>query len=79
MINKKLTTFLATASLVAALALVTTATLAMAEDAPIQAERAEVGQLAPGFSLASSTGETHSSDALRGEKDLILIFFRGSW
>ncbi len=46
---------------------------------PSQAERIEVGQEAPGFTLTSSDGETYSLAELHGEKDLVLVFFRGSW
>jgi cytochrome oxidase Cu insertion factor (SCO1/SenC/PrrC family) len=43
------------------------------------AERVEVGQEAPAIQLSGSDGETYDSNALRGEKDLVLIFFRGTW
>jgi len=44
-----------------------------------QAPRIEVGQEAPAFSLPGSDGETYTLGDLRGEKDLVLIFFRGTW
>lgn len=44
-----------------------------------QAERISVGQEAPAFSLTSSDGKTYSLADLRGEKDLVLVFFRGTW
>ena len=43
------------------------------------AERAEVGQEAPAVQLAGSDGETYDSNTLRGEKNLVMIFFRGTW
>ena len=43
------------------------------------AVRPEVGQEAPGFSLESSAGETHELKQLRGEKNLVVVFFRGTW
>ena len=39
----------------------------------------EVGQPAPEFSLESVDGELHSLADLRGEKALVLLFFRGTW
>ncbi|MEM1206840.1 MAG: hypothetical protein AAGN66_26640 [Acidobacteriota bacterium] len=54
------------------------ATCAVADDAP-QAARVEVGQTAPAFTLTSSDGEEHSLEGLRGEKDLVVVFFRGTW
>ena len=44
-----------------------------------QAERVEVGQEAPGFSLVGTDGESYAPSDLRGEKNLVLIFFRGTW
>ena len=49
-------------------------------EAPAQADRIEVGQQAPGFKLAASDGTAeHTLDELRDEKNLVLIFLRGSW
>lgn len=45
-------------------------------DAPA---RIAVGHEAPEISLASSTGDTHTLSELRGEKNLLVIFFRGTW
>lgn len=50
---------------------------AVAADEP--PPRVEVGQEAPSFSLVGSDGKTYSLSDLRGEKDLLLVFFRGSW
>ena len=52
---------------------------ALAADTPSQADRVAVGDEAPAFSLTSSDGETYTLADLRGEKDLVLVFFRGSW
>lgn len=41
--------------------------------------RIAVGQEAPEISLASSTDDTHTLSELRGEKNLLVIFFRGTW
>ena len=49
-----------------------------AEDAPA-AERVEVGQTAPDFTLPDPDGVDHTLSALRGEKNLLLVFFRGAW
>lgn len=38
-----------------------------------------VGQQAPEFTLTGSDGETYDSSTLRGEKNLLMIFFRGTW
>ncbi len=42
-------------------------------------ERISVGQEAPGFSLGSSTGETFDLASQRGDKNVLLVFFRGTW
>lgn len=44
-----------------------------------QAERIQVGDEAPGFALPDLDGEVHRLGDLRGEKALILVFFRGAW
>lgn len=46
---------------------------------PQQAARIQVGDEAPGFALADLDGEVHRLADLRGEKPLILVFFRGAW
>ncbi len=42
-------------------------------------ERISVGQEAPGFSLGSSTGERFDLASQLGEKNVLLVFFRGTW
>lgn len=49
------------------------------ETAPARVERIAVGQEAPDFTLTSSDGKTYSPSTLRGEKNLLMIFFRGTW
>jgi peroxiredoxin len=39
----------------------------------------DVGQLAPDFSLADSTGATRTLGSLASARPLVLIFFRGHW
>lgn len=50
------------------------------EPAPAQkAERVKVGDQALDFTLESLEGETYRLSDLEGEKQVILIFFRGAW
>lgn len=49
-----------------------------AEEATM-AKRVEVGDTAPDFTLADPDGKDHAASALRGEKNLLLVFFRGAW
>ncbi len=53
------------------------AVLAVGSAAPARA--VEVGETAPPFSLTAHDGELHSLEGLRGEKNAVLIFFRGLW
>lgn len=41
--------------------------------------RPAVGEEAPDFTLTSSDGETLTLSAMRGEKKVLLVFFRGTW
>lgn len=50
-----------------------------AESEPAQSERSEVGDEAPDFELADLDGTTHHLAGLRGEKPVVLVFFRGAW
>lgn len=54
-------------------------TAAFAADDAEQSKRVEVGQEAPAFSLQGSDGETYTLEDLRGKKNVVLIFFRGTW
>ncbi len=38
-----------------------------------------VGAEAPGFRLQDTAGSFHRLGDLRGKKNLVLIFFRGTW
>ncbi len=44
-----------------------------------QAGRVAVGDEAADFTLESIDGETYRLSDLRGEKNAIVIFFRGTW
>ena len=44
-----------------------------------RAERVKVGDEAPDFTLESLAGETYRRSDVEGEKQVILIFFRGAW
>ncbi len=60
--------------------------LAVASEHPKEGEaagaaiqRVLVGQEAPDFTLRSPDGSSHTLSELRGQKNLVLIFFRGTW
>ena len=38
-----------------------------------------VGDVAPDFSLQGADGKTYSLSGLRGERSVILVFYRGVW
>ena len=42
-------------------------------------DRVAVGQTTPDFSLASLAGPTVTISDFRGEKNVILVFYRGHW
>jgi hypothetical protein len=46
---------------------------------PTDLERVAVGTVAPDFSLQGLSGDTLTLSAFRGNKDVILIFYRGHW
>ena len=46
---------------------------------PASAERIAVGQAAPAFSLVDTDGESYAPGDLQGERNLVLIFLRGTW
>jgi cytochrome oxidase Cu insertion factor (SCO1/SenC/PrrC family) len=52
--------------------------LALAAEASA-AERVELGQTAPDFTLPDPDGTEFTASSLRGEKNLLLVFFRGAW
>ena len=47
--------------------------------APAQATQVAVGDTAIDFTLQSTHGETYRLSDLRGEKNVVIIFFRGTW
>ncbi len=44
-----------------------------------QASRVRVGQEAPDFTLQAPDGSRHRLSDLRGQRTVVLIFFRGVW
>lgn len=51
-----------------------------ADEAPAATPaRVEMGQPAPDFDLEASDGTRHSLSELRDKKNLVLVFFRGTW
>ena len=46
---------------------------------PTDLERVAVGMPAPDFSLRTLAGDTLTLSDFRGEKDVILVFYRGHW
>ncbi len=40
---------------------------------------AEVGDMAPGFTLPSASGADVSLDSYRGDKSVVLVYYRGSF
>ncbi len=45
----------------------------------IDLERIQVGDEAPDFSLLSFRGDTVTLSEYRGQRNIILVFYRGSW
>ena len=43
------------------------------------AQRVAVGDEAPDFELESSQGESFELGSLRGDKQALLVFYRGTW
>ncbi len=46
---------------------------------PIDLGRVTVGSIAPDFTLARFRGDTFTLSDLRGSKNVVLVFYRGSW
>lgn len=46
---------------------------------PTDLERVAVGDMAPDFSLRALSGEVLTLSDFRGEKNTILVFYRGHW
>ena len=47
--------------------------------APTEIDRVTVGSLAPGFSLETMNNDTLTLSDFRGEKNVVLVFYRGHW
>ena len=69
----------ATFALLAATLSITVAPPASQAEEAAATERIEVGQVGPDFTLPDPDGRDHAASALRGEKNLLLVFFRGAW
>ena len=46
---------------------------------PADLERVAVGDLAPDFTAATTSGEPITLSSYRGEKNVLLFFYRGHW
>jgi cytochrome oxidase Cu insertion factor (SCO1/SenC/PrrC family) len=46
---------------------------------PTDAERVAVGDAAPDFSLRTLSGEVLTLSDLRGQENVVLVFYRGHW
>ena len=53
--------------------------LAAAAAVAEESGRVAVGQEGPNFTLSAAGAGDHTLSALRGEKNAVLVFFRGSW
>lgn len=47
--------------------------------APVDTGRVAAGDMAPDFALASLAGPNVQLSSYRGEKNVILVFYRGHW
>jgi hypothetical protein len=47
--------------------------------APTDLERVAVGDNAPDFSLMALSGDVHTLSDFRGDKNVVLVFYRGHW
>ena len=45
----------------------------------VDIERVQVGQTAPDFSLVSLAGPQVTLSTFRGDKNVVLVFYRGHW
>jgi cytochrome oxidase Cu insertion factor (SCO1/SenC/PrrC family) len=46
---------------------------------PTELDRVEAGDIAPDFSLVAYSGDTITLSDFRGEKNVVLVFYRGHW
>ncbi len=49
------------------------------ELSPTDLDRVQVGELAPDFTLTALNGPAVSLSDYRGEKNVVLVFYRGHW
>ncbi len=47
--------------------------------APTDLERVSVGSIAPDFSLEAMNSDTLTLSDYRGDKNIVLVFYRGHW
>jgi len=47
--------------------------------APTDLERVAVGDRAPDFSLEALSGDVYTLSDYRGDKNVVLVFYRGHW
>ena len=47
--------------------------------APTELDRVKVGDLAPDFSLVSYSGDVITLSGYRGNRNVVLVFYRGHW
>lgn len=46
---------------------------------PTEVDRVRVGMVAPDFRLADTTGVVHQLSRYRGQKNVVLVIYRGHW
>lgn len=46
---------------------------------PTELDRVAVGDMAPDFSLETISGDTLTLSGFQGEKNVVLVFYRGHW
>lgn len=46
---------------------------------PTELDRVRVGMVAPDFRLADTTGVVHQLSQYRGQKNVVLVIYRGHW
>lgn len=46
---------------------------------PTELERVAIGSMAPDFSLETMNNDTLTLSGFRGEKNVVLVFYRGHW
>ena len=46
---------------------------------PTELDRVRVGMVAPDFRLTDTTGVVHQLSRYRGQKNVVLVIYRGHW